>query len=51
METVNNTTMSTNVYRTLRIELNNTAGTASFYIDGVLQFTHALNVPAATTVM
>lgn len=43
--------MSTNVYRTLRIEVNDTTGSAAFYIDGVLQFTHTTNLPAAATAL
>lgn len=43
--------MSTNAYRTLRIEVNNTLGNAAFYIDGALQFTHTTNVPAAATAL
>jgi hypothetical protein len=43
--------MSTNVYRTLRIEVNNVVGNSAFYIDGVLQFTHTTSLPGAATAL
>jgi hypothetical protein len=46
-ETVNTTAVATNVYQTLRIEMNDTLGTADFYINGVLQFSHSTAVPTS----
>jgi hypothetical protein len=45
-ETINLTAIPTDVYQTLRVELNDTLGTADFYINGVLQFSHSTSVPA-----
>lgn len=49
LETVNTTAVATDTYQTLRVELNDTLGTADFYINGVLAFSHSTGVPASST--
>jgi hypothetical protein len=48
VETINATTFTTAVFRTLRIEINDLAGKVFFYIDGTLVATHTTNIPTNT---
>jgi hypothetical protein len=51
VETVTTTAIGTGAWHILRVEINDTAGNARFYIDGNLVATHTLNLPAAATLL